>query len=114
MSGGKDRVPEPAVGIKDIARALGVSTGTVDRALHGKPEVSAATRARVLGMAESLGYRPESRRALPEVAPSAPHRGAAPAKNRALLGLTARGHPRSRGAIRAGTTRGIRQLSATR
>ena len=46
------------VGIKDIARALGVSTGTVDRALHGKPEVSPATRARVLAMAERLGYRP--------------------------------------------------------
>jgi LacI family transcriptional regulator len=46
------------VGIKDIARALGISTGTVDRALHGKPEVSPATRARVLNMAEALGYRP--------------------------------------------------------
>ena len=54
-----DRPPAPAsVGIKDIARALGISTGTVDRALHGKPEVSAATRARVLDMAEALGYRP--------------------------------------------------------
>ena len=47
-----------SIGIKDIARALGISTGTVDRALHGKPEVSAATRARVLDMAEALGYRP--------------------------------------------------------
>jgi LacI family transcriptional regulator len=46
------------VGIKDIARALGISTGTVDRALHAKPDVSPATRARVLGMAETLGYRP--------------------------------------------------------
>lgn len=46
------------VGIKDIARALGVSTGTVDRALHGKPDVSEATRERVLRVAESLGYRP--------------------------------------------------------
>jgi len=50
--------PAPPVGIKDIARALGISTGTVDRALHGKPEVNALTRARVLSMAESLGYRP--------------------------------------------------------
>ncbi len=48
----------PLVGIKDIAKALGISTGTVDRALHGKPEVSPATRARVLSMAEGLGYRP--------------------------------------------------------
>ncbi len=48
----------PPVGIKDIARALGISTGTVDRALHGKPDVSPDTRARVLGTAKALGYRP--------------------------------------------------------
>ena len=47
-----------AVGIKDIARELGVSTGTVDRALHGKPGINAETRARVLRQAESMGYRP--------------------------------------------------------
>jgi LacI family transcriptional regulator len=47
-----------AVGIKDIAKALGVSTGTVDRALHAKPGINPMTRARVLQMAESLGYRP--------------------------------------------------------
>ena len=59
MTSAKSRPPaQPPVGIKDLARALGVSTGTVDRALHGKPEVSEATRARVLTMAESLGYRP--------------------------------------------------------
>jgi LacI family transcriptional regulator len=52
------RTPAPPVGIKDIARALGISTGTVDRALHGKPVVSPATRARVLSMADALGYRP--------------------------------------------------------
>src|ERR1051326_9160238 len=49
--------PQP-VRIKDIARALGVSTGTVDRALHAKPGINPMTRARVLRMAESLGYRP--------------------------------------------------------
>src|SRR5262245_35055037 len=47
-----------SVGIKDIARALGISTGTVDRALHAKPGVSPDTRARVLSMAAELGYRP--------------------------------------------------------
>src|SRR5512133_1654968 len=47
-----------AVGTTDIARALGVSTGTVDRALHDKPDVNPSTRARVLAMAQSLGYRP--------------------------------------------------------
>jgi LacI family transcriptional regulator len=46
------------VGIKDIARELGVSTGTVDRALHAKPGINPMTRARVLRMAETLGYRP--------------------------------------------------------
>ena len=52
------RTPHRPVGIKDIASALGVSTGTVDRALHAKPGINAMTRARVLHMAESLGYRP--------------------------------------------------------
>ncbi len=50
--------PVRPVGIKDIAHALGVSTGTVDRALHAKPGINPMTRARVLRMAESLGYRP--------------------------------------------------------
>lgn len=54
----KPAAPPHPVGIKDIAKALGVSTGTVDRALHAKPGVNAGTRARVLSMAESLGYRP--------------------------------------------------------
>jgi LacI family transcriptional regulator len=58
MSSDGKSPPGPPVGIKDIARALGISTGTVDRALHGKPEVSAETRARVLHMAEKLRYRP--------------------------------------------------------
>lgn len=44
--------------IKDIARALGISIGTVDRALHGRSDVSPATRARVLKKAEELGYQP--------------------------------------------------------
>jgi LacI family transcriptional regulator len=54
----KPRAPSAPVGIKDIARALDISIGTVDRALNDKPDVSAATRARVLAMAERLGYRP--------------------------------------------------------
>lgn len=45
-------------GIHDIAHALGVSIGTVDRALHGRPGINPATRARVLKKAEQLGYRP--------------------------------------------------------
>jgi LacI family transcriptional regulator len=50
--------PASSPGIKDIAQAVGVSIGTVDRALHDKPGVSPATRARVLEAASALGYRP--------------------------------------------------------
>ena len=42
----------------DIAKAIGTSIGTVHRALHDSPDVSPATKARVLKMAKSLGYRP--------------------------------------------------------
>jgi LacI family transcriptional regulator len=49
---------ERPAGIKDIALALGVSIGTVDRALHGRPGINAMTRARVLKMAQTMGYRP--------------------------------------------------------
>ena len=45
-------------GIKDIAKALNISIGTVDRALHGRPGVSEKTKNRVLQMAEHLGYKP--------------------------------------------------------
>ncbi|MFB3852792.1 MAG: substrate-binding domain-containing protein [Vicinamibacterales bacterium] len=60
MNAASRALPPPSrrVGIKDIARALGISTGTVDRALHAKPGINHMTRARVLSMAESLGYRP--------------------------------------------------------
>jgi LacI family transcriptional regulator len=46
------------IGIKDIARELGVSIGTVDRGLNGKPGISPVTRARVLAFAEQVGYTP--------------------------------------------------------
>jgi len=46
------------VGIKDLAIALDISIGTVDRALHNRPGISPMTRKRVLKMAETLGYRP--------------------------------------------------------
>jgi LacI family transcriptional regulator len=45
-------------GIKDIAKALNVSIGTVDRAIHDRTGVSGKTKARVLSMAEQLGYKP--------------------------------------------------------
>ena len=45
-------------GIRDIAEALGVSIGTVDRALHNRPRISAKTREKVLRQAAALGYQP--------------------------------------------------------
>jgi LacI family transcriptional regulator len=51
------RVGRPA-GIKDIARALGISIGTVDRAIHGRGGINAITKERVLKMAQTLVYRP--------------------------------------------------------
>jgi DNA-binding LacI/PurR family transcriptional regulator len=45
-----------APGIEDVARAAGVSTATVSRALRGLPNVNATTRARVRTVASELGY----------------------------------------------------------
>src|SRR5246127_250648 len=45
-------------GIKDISRALGISIGTVDRAIHSRGGINAITKERVLKMAQTLGYRP--------------------------------------------------------
>ena len=49
---------KPPATLGDIARSLGTSIGTVHRALHDHPGVSPATKARVLQMARTLGYRP--------------------------------------------------------
>jgi LacI family transcriptional regulator len=42
----------------DLADALGISTGTVHRALHNHGGVSPLTKARVLQMAKAMQYRP--------------------------------------------------------
>jgi DNA-binding LacI/PurR family transcriptional regulator len=42
----------------ELARICGVSQGTVDRALHGRGEISAATKERILKAARKYGYRP--------------------------------------------------------
>ena len=43
-------------GIKQLARHLDISIGTVSRALNGKPDVNPETRKRVMEAAEALGY----------------------------------------------------------
>jgi DNA-binding LacI/PurR family transcriptional regulator len=53
---GKSR--KSAISIYDIARELGVSSGTVSRAFNDHPEVSKATRERILAKAKELGYTP--------------------------------------------------------
>jgi LacI family transcriptional regulator len=44
--------------IIDVARAAGVSRQTVTRALNGLPDISSATRQRVIEAAKNLNYRP--------------------------------------------------------
>ena len=44
--------------ISDVARATGVTNGTVDRVLHERGEVSKKTREKVLRVIEELGYQP--------------------------------------------------------
>lgn len=47
-----------AITIKDIAKALGLSTSTVSRALRGSHEISAETKKLVIEYAEQYNYRP--------------------------------------------------------
>ncbi|EHS49341.1 transcriptional regulator, LacI family [Rhizobium sp. PDO1-076] len=47
-----------AMKLKEFALKIGLSQTTVSRALSGYPEVSEATRARVMDEANRLGYRP--------------------------------------------------------
>jgi LacI family transcriptional regulator len=49
---------EGRAGIRQIAKALDLSVGTVDRALHDRAGVNAKTRDRVLKMARKLNYSP--------------------------------------------------------
>src|SRR6476620_10322881 len=44
--------------IKDIAKALNLSTSTVSRALRGSHEISSETKKLVLEYAEKINYRP--------------------------------------------------------
>ena len=46
------------VTIKDVAKAAGVTNGTVDRVLHNRGEVAHETKAKVMSVVERLGYKP--------------------------------------------------------
>ncbi|MFH8570355.1 LacI family DNA-binding transcriptional regulator [Streptomyces sp. NPDC017993] len=55
----------PSVGIKDVARAAGVSVGTVSNVINRPEAVASGTRERVLSAIDRLGYvRSESARQL--------------------------------------------------
>ncbi|MGH3002604.1 MAG: LacI family DNA-binding transcriptional regulator [Gaiellaceae bacterium] len=56
MTGG--RTPRPT--IFDVAGRSGVSKSTVSNVIRGAPNVSPATRSRVLAAVEELGYRPNA------------------------------------------------------
>jgi LacI family transcriptional regulator, galactose operon repressor len=45
-------------GIHKIAELAGVSIGTVDRALHGRPGIRESTRKKILAIAKQLSYTP--------------------------------------------------------
>lgn len=46
------------VSLSDVARAAGVAKATASRALSGREDVGAATRARILDIAADMGYQP--------------------------------------------------------
>lgn len=48
------------VTLKQIADIVGVSRGTVDRALHGRSGVNPQVRDQILTVAENLGYKPNA------------------------------------------------------
>lgn len=58
FSQGRRFMSDRTVSIKDVARAAGVSTATVSRALSNGSHVRPAVRERVLAAAAQLGYRP--------------------------------------------------------
>ena len=51
-----ERLEKSSVGIKQLAASLGISTGTISRALNNRPGVKVRTRAKVLEEARRLGY----------------------------------------------------------
>ncbi len=54
------RPPGSQVGIREVARRLDISIGTVSRALNNRYGVNAATRSKILDCARRMGYVPNS------------------------------------------------------
>lgn len=57
-----EQTPKP-VGLKDLARYLGLSTATISTVLNGSPaaaDIPAATQERILAAAEKFNYRPNA------------------------------------------------------
>ncbi|MCV6592604.1 MAG: LacI family transcriptional regulator [Silicimonas sp.] len=50
--------PRHRIKISDVADALGMTKGTVSRALNGYPDIAESTRLKVHRKAEAMGYRP--------------------------------------------------------
>jgi DNA-binding LacI/PurR family transcriptional regulator len=55
---GRRELWDDALSIRELARHLNISIGTVSRALNGRSDVNAETRKRVLEAAAALGYSP--------------------------------------------------------
>jgi LacI family transcriptional regulator len=52
--------PKPTITARDVAKAAGVSTGTVSRVINAHPAVAADVRNKVLAAIQSLGWQPNA------------------------------------------------------
>ena len=58
LLGGAREMKNERGGIHRIAELANVSTGTVDRALHGRNGIKESTRRQILQIASQIGYTP--------------------------------------------------------
>lgn len=56
----KPRARHPTTTARDVAKAAGVSTGTVSRVINAHPAVAKDVRQKVLSVIESLGWQPNA------------------------------------------------------
>lgn len=91
---GRGRVGSPPIGITQLAEVLGISVGTISRALNNRYGVNPKTKARVLEAARRYGYVPNSAARQLKARPSlvvglffAPYYGPVGEINPAALGI---------------------------